>query len=156
VQSIAVAQETPRGGAIRTFSTTGASQGRLGGFTGSRSVAAPRSAADPATFTTASGLQVTRISPPTGTTGPTDASTVNVDYVGVLLANGTVFDSGTGSSFAVTGVVAGFREALKLMKVGEVVKVVIPSAAGYGATGSPPKIPANADLVFFIRLNSFK
>ena len=156
VQSIAVAQETPRGGAIRTFSTTGASQGRLGGFTGSRSVAAPRSAADPATFTTASGLQVTRISPPTGTTGPTDASTVNVDYVGVLLANGTVFDSGTGSSFTVTGVVAGFREALKLMKVGEVVKVVIPSAAGYGATGSPPKIPANADLVFFIRLTSFK
>ena len=156
VQSIEVAQASPQGGKIRILSTTGASQGTLNKLAGSRWVAAPRSVEDAATMTTASGLQVTRIVAPTGTTSPIDSSTVTVDYTGVLLANGTVFDSGKGSSFAVSGVVPGFREALKLMKVGEVVKVVIPSALGYGTAGSPPKIPANADLVFSIRLISFK
>jgi uncharacterized repeat protein (TIGR01451 family) len=156
VQSINVAQVSPQGAAIRKLSTTGATLGTLGGIAGSRSIAAPRSVADTATMTTASGLQFTRIVAPTGKTSPTDASTVNVDYTGVLLANGTVFDSGTGSSFTVTGVVPGFREVLKLMKEGEVVNVTIPAALGYGAGGAPGKVPANADLLFRVRLNSFK
>jgi uncharacterized repeat protein (TIGR01451 family) len=156
VQSIHVAQASPQGAAIRKLSTTGANLGTLGGIAGNRSIAAPRSVADTATMTTASGLQVTRIVAPTGKTSPTDASTVNVDYTGVLLANGTVFDSGTGSSFTVTGVVPGFREVLKLMKEGEVVNVTIPAALGYGAAGAPGKVPANADLLFRVRLNSFK
>ena len=79
---------------------------------------------------------------------------MNVDYSGYLAKEGTNFDSGRGSSFAVTGVVAGFRETLKLMKVGEAVKVEMPAALAYGAAGSPPRVPPNADLIFYIRLNS--
>jgi len=32
--------------------------------------------------------------------------------------------------------------------------VEMPAALGYGAAGFPPKVPANADLIFYIRLNS--
>ena len=42
------------------------------------------------------------------------------------------------------------------MKVGEKAKLVIRSDCGYGASGSPPKIPPNATLVFDVELLGFK
>jgi hypothetical protein len=155
--AVTVSQLGGHGGKVRRLNaTTGAVLGNSGGLAGDLRIAAAVSPLDTGTFTTASGLQVTRLWAPSGTTSPTDSSTVTVDYIGCLLKDGKVFDSGTNSSFAVTGVVPGFREALKLMKTGEAVKVVIPAALGYGSAGSPPKIPANADLVFYIRLASFR
>lgn len=38
------------------------------------------------------------------------------------------------------------------MCVGERRKLVIPSEQGYGASGSPPKIPPDAALVFDVEL----
>lgn len=38
------------------------------------------------------------------------------------------------------------------MCIGEHRRLVIPSDLGYGSRGSPPKIPANAPLVFEIEL----
>lgn len=140
----------------RLDATTGAVVGNVSGLTGDQRIAAPLSRIDTGTFTTASGLQVTRLWAPSGTTSPTDSSSVTVDYIGCLLKDGTIFDSGTNSTFSVSGVVPGFREALKLMKIGEAVKVVIPAALGYGTAGKLPSIPADADLVFYIRLASFK
>jgi FKBP-type peptidyl-prolyl cis-trans isomerase FklB len=106
------------------------------------------------------GVKILVESAGTGTTFPTDSSTVNVFYVG-RLTNGTVFDAsqfhGSGpSSFQVSNVVPGFGEALKLMRNGDVFRVFIPSALAYG--DSPPQgagIPPNADLVFDIQLVSF-
>lgn len=63
---------------------------------------------------------------------------VMVQYTGVKWSDGTVFDSswesGAPASFATTGVVAGFQQALEGQTVGSQVLVVIPPAAGYGAS----------------------
>ena len=48
--------------------------------------------------------------------------------------------------------VAGFREALLNMTVGDKVVVFIPSHLGYGERGYPPVIPANEDLIFEVEL----
>lgn len=69
---------------------------------------------------------------------------------------GTQFDSGTGLSFVVGAgrLIPGFEQATYNMKVGGKRTVEIPARLGYGANGSPPKIPANTDLVFEITLTS--
>jgi FKBP-type peptidyl-prolyl cis-trans isomerase len=82
---------------------------------------------------------------------------VTIHYVGTL-ENGQVFDSsrtkGTPLKFAVgTGkVIKGWDEAVPGMKVGEQRKLFIPAAVGYGALGSPPRIPPNAPLIFEVEL----
>ncbi|PKA83787.1 peptidylprolyl isomerase [Ulvibacter sp. MAR_2010_11] len=48
--------------------------------------------------------------------------------------------------------VAGFREALLLLSVGDKVTVLVPSHLGYGAGGNPPVIPPNSDLIFELEL----
>lgn len=48
--------------------------------------------------------------------------------------------------------IPGFREGLLLMKVGDKVRLFIPSELGYGPTGSRNVIPPNADLVFDMEL----
>ncbi|MFI8594700.1 FKBP-type peptidyl-prolyl cis-trans isomerase [Microbacterium sp. NPDC078428] len=63
---------------------------------------------------------------------------VLVQYHGVKWSDGEVFDSswdrGTPAAFATTGVVDGFRQALEGQTVGSQVVVVVPPAAGYGAS----------------------
>lgn len=88
---------------------------------------------------------------------PTDTDTVTVDYSGTL-PNGTVFDSsyqrGEPAVFPVNGVIPGWTEALKLMKVGSVWKLYIPSHLAYGEQGAPPSIGPNQTLVFKVHLIS--
>lgn len=52
--------------------------------------------------------------------------------------------------------VAGFREAMLNMKVGDRARVFIPYYLGYGESGRAPLIPANTNLVFDIELESIK
>ena len=80
-------------------------------------------------------------------------TTVTVNYSGYL-TDGTLFDSGTNSHFATSTLVAGFREGLIGMRVNGRRQLVIPSALGYGATGSLPAIPRQATLVFVVQLVS--
>ena len=88
---------------------------------------------------------------------PTANSTVTVHYVGTL-ADGTEFDSsrkrGEPATFPVTGVIAGWTEALQLMPVGSKWKLVIPAALAYGEQGSGPVIGPNSVLVFEVELLS--
>ncbi|WP_179344874.1 peptidylprolyl isomerase [Winogradskyella ursingii] len=48
--------------------------------------------------------------------------------------------------------VAGFREAMLNMKVGDRARVFIPYYLGYGDTGNPPVIPPRTNLIFDIEL----
>ena len=50
--------------------------------------------------------------------------------------------------------VAGFREAMLKMNIGDKARVYIPSHLGYGESGRAPLIPPNTNLVFDIELVS--
>jgi hypothetical protein len=79
--------------------------------------------------------------------------TVLVQYRGVKWSDGEEFDStwskgGQPTSFATTGVVDGFRQALEGQTVGSQVLVVIPPALGYGS--SEGNELQNETLVFVV------
>lgn len=82
-----------------------------------------------------------------------DTAQVIVQYKGVLLADGTEFDSswsrGTPAQFALSGVVPGFAQAIAGQTIGSQVVAVIPAALAYGDQASE-SIPANSPLVFVI------
>ncbi|RME63337.1 MAG: FKBP-type peptidyl-prolyl cis-trans isomerase [Alphaproteobacteria bacterium] len=84
--------------------------------------------------------------------GPEDE--VLVHYRG-RLRDGTVFDSSyerhRPSSFSVSGVIAGWREALPLMREGAHWRLFIPPALAYGSEGTRD-IPPDAVLVFDVEL----
>lgn len=50
--------------------------------------------------------------------------------------------------------IAGFKEGLLTMKVGDKIRVFIPPHLGYGAQGTGP-IPPNSDLVFDLEITGF-
>jgi FKBP-type peptidyl-prolyl cis-trans isomerase len=89
---------------------------------------------------------------------PTDK--VDVHYTG-WLPDGTKFDSSVdrGQPFPVSmsgGVIKGWLEGLATMKVGGKRRLIIPPDLAYGVRGSPPKIPANATLVFDVEMLAIK
>jgi FKBP-type peptidyl-prolyl cis-trans isomerase len=95
-------------------------------------------------------------------TGPVakPGATVTVQYVGVLYKNGKQFDaswndgSGKPVSLPLSGVIQGWQKGIPGMRVGGRRELIIPPSLGYGAAGSPPKIPPNSPLVFVIDLHS--
>ena len=90
---------------------------------------------------------------------PTDADTVECHYRGTLI-NGTQFDSshdkGRPATFKVSGVIPGWREALKLMPVGSKWELFVPSELAYGERGSTALIGPNATLIFEVELLAIK
>jgi FKBP-type peptidyl-prolyl cis-trans isomerase FklB len=104
--------------------------------------------------TTVSGLEYKVLTPGTGRTpGPKD--TVKVHYKGTF-PDGTLFDSsierGEPVTFQVDGVIAGWTEALQLMKEGAKYQLVIPPKLAYGAAGAGDRIGPNQVLVFEVEL----
>jgi hypothetical protein len=83
---------------------------------------------------------------------------ITVFYTGWLASNGTKFDSRRSPSapatFSLSGLIQGWQQGIPGMKPGGIRRLFVPAALGYGAAGSPPNIPANADLVFEIKLIS--
>jgi peptidyl-prolyl cis-trans isomerase A (cyclophilin A) len=82
---------------------------------------------------------------------------LTVHYVGTL-ADGTEFDSSRkrGQPFdfelGAGRVIKGWDQGVAGMRVGGKRRLTIPPDLGYGGRGAPPKIPANATLVFEIEL----
>jgi FKBP-type peptidyl-prolyl cis-trans isomerase FklB len=108
-------------------------------------------------ITTESGLEYKVLEEGKGDKSPSLQDKVTVDYEGRLI-NGTVFDSsyqrGQTASFPVNGVIAGWQEALQLMKPGDVWELYIPSQLAYGERGVPGLIGPNEVLVFKVHLIS--
>ncbi|RJP23816.1 MAG: FKBP-type peptidyl-prolyl cis-trans isomerase [Deltaproteobacteria bacterium] len=90
---------------------------------------------------------------------PTDSDTVECHYRGTLL-DGTVFDSSYGrgkpATFAVKGVIPGWREALKRMPAGSKWRLFIPPGLAYGERGAGRDIGPNATLIFDVELLSVR
>lgn len=109
-------------------------------------------------ITLADGLQYKILKAGKGSK-PSANDIVVVHYAGKLI-NGTEFDSsykrGEPASFPVSGVIAGWTEALQLMPVGSTWELYIPSALAYGEQGAPPMIGPNEPLIFKVELLEIK
>lgn len=89
---------------------------------------------------------------------PTNASMVSVKYAGRHI-DGSEFDSSNGQAvdFPVSGVVPGFSEAIRMLKKGGSMTVIIPGELAYGSDGTPDgSIGPNETLVFDITLDDIK
>lgn len=82
---------------------------------------------------------------PEATVGPT--STILATYEG-RLADGTVFDSGTGVRFPLPNLIEGMQSGLIGMVEGESKRLVIPPDLAYGERGIPGRVPPGATLTF--------
>jgi len=101
-----------------------------------------------------SGLQYKVIEKGNGTS-PKKTDSVTVNYRGTLI-DGTEFDSsykrGKPATFRVDGVIAGWTEALQLMKPGAKWQLFIPANLAYGERGAGPRIGPNSALIFEVEL----
>lgn len=118
----------------------------------------------PGVKTTKTGLQYEVIRSGSGAT-PTKSDTVTTHYKGQLI-NGDIFDGSYRGkaptpadepiSFPVGGVIAGWTEALQMMKVGDKWRLFIPSELAYGERGAGADIGPGATLIFEIELIAIK
>ena len=110
--------------------------------------------------TTPTGLQYKVLTSGDGSgKKPTINDSVEVNYEGKLI-DGTIFDSsyarGQSISFPVSGVIAGWTEALQLMSEGDTWELTIPSILAYGSQGAGAQIPPHSTLVFKVELIAVK
>ena len=105
-----------------------------------------------------SGLQYKVLTPGSGKT-PKATDTVVTHYRGTLV-DGTEFDSsykrGEPATFPVSGVIAGWTEALQLMQEGAKWQLFLPPTLAYGERGAGRDIGPNATLIFDVELISVK
>ncbi|XP_053574790.1 peptidyl-prolyl cis-trans isomerase FKBP4 [Bombina bombina] len=97
----------------------------------------------------------------TGEECPMIGDKVSVHYTGWLL-DGTQFDSSRDRKDKFTfdlgkgQVIKAWDIAVATMKIGEICQIICKPEYAYGASGSPPKIPPNAVLVFEVELFDFQ
>ncbi len=108
--------------------------------------------------TTASGLKYVVHEPGEEGTNPLKGDQVSVHYYGMLETDGSMFDSsfkgGQPYQFPIGmgQVIQGWDEGILLLNKGAKATLFIPASLAYGAAGSPPVIPENANLIFYIEI----
>ncbi len=103
-----------------------------------------------------SGLQYMVITEgPAGGVSPGLEDSVLAHYHGTL-PDGSVFDSSVDrdepAQFGVSQVIAGWTEALQLMKLGDKWRLFIPADLAYGENSPSPEIPPSSALIFDVEL----
>jgi FKBP-type peptidyl-prolyl cis-trans isomerase FklB len=108
----------------------------------------------PGIIVTPTGLQYQVLKEGAGAR-PTAADKVRCHYHGTLI-DGTVFDSSVErnqpAEFPVSGVIAGWVEALQLMPVGSKWRLFLPSNLAYGDQQAGAKIGPGSTLIFEVEL----
>lgn len=110
--------------------------------------------------TTVTALKVDVIKEGDGAALSTDSS-LEANYFG-WTSDGKIFDSTnqdgttTPATFALSGVIEGWKKGLNGVRVGSVVKLTIPADLAYGANGSPPSIGPNEPLQFIVEVKAIK
>lgn len=101
-----------------------------------------------------SGIFYQIIEPGTGMVQYNDNSRVTAFYKGSLL-NGTVFDETKGEpfTFALNGVIDGWRIGIPFIQKGGKIRLIIPSGLGYKNRATGP-IPPNSVLDFTVVLTN--
>lgn len=132
------------------------------------SKAAPKAAAEAAAVAARveeatgglSDVSVVRVEVGDGSTYPQYGDTLHVHYRGTLAEDGTEFDSSYSRNQEFTfkighgKVIKGWDVGFMKMSLGEKALLFVPSAMAYGAQGSPPAVPPNADLKFEVHLSN--
>lgn len=111
----------------------------------------------PGVFVRQSGLRYRIVHQGFGKT-PGPADLVTVEYTGKFV-NGETFDGtepGWPVEFQVNRVIAGWTEALLMMKEGDTWEIAIPADLAYGEKGHSGGIPPNQVLHFEVKLISTK
>ncbi|MFN8297144.1 MAG: FKBP-type peptidyl-prolyl cis-trans isomerase [Chitinophagales bacterium] len=88
---------------------------------------------------------------------PVSTSSVLVYYKGYF-TDGTIFDqnpAGLPKTFLLNGVIPGWTEGVPKIRKGGKIKLLIPSALGYGSNGYGG-VPGNTVLIFDIELVNFQ
>jgi FKBP-type peptidyl-prolyl cis-trans isomerase FkpA len=105
------------------------------------------------------GIQVWDVKEGDGDTLPVGhKGQVAIHYTGWLARGGMKFDGTQGkpyAEFSLGGLIAGWQNGMPGMRIGGIRRLLIPAAQGYGSI-SQGSIPANADLIFEIKLIGFK
>ena len=82
---------------------------------------------------------------------------VSVNYTGWLVDPNSPFDSSVGKEpikfqMGTPGIISGWNEGIKGMRIGGKRRLTIPPDMAYGAAGRAPLIPPNATLKFDVEL----
>ncbi|RLD33849.1 MAG: peptidylprolyl isomerase [Bacteroidetes bacterium] len=85
---------------------------------------------------------------------PNVYSTVTVAYKGYFL-DGEVFEENLAFTSRLSNLIPAWIEGIPLIGKGGKIKLILPSALGYGPNGSGDAIPPNTVLVFDITLYDF-
>ncbi len=118
----------------------------------------PESYIAPAAVTT---LEMADLEPGDGA-GAKNGDCLTVKYYGALASNGNVFDenftkeTAIGFQLGQGRVIKGWEEGLVGMKVNGTRRLVIPATQAYADQSPSEAIPANSDLVFFVKLLEIK